>query len=564
MAFDGIITQAIAKELAEQITLGKIDKIYQPEADELVLHIHTRKGNRRLYITVDSSAACIRFIGENPVNPPQPLPFCMLLRKHIQGGRIVAVEQKDSERILEISLETLNELGFTVARKLIIEIMGKHSNIVLVDMTTGKIIDSIKRISIDVNRARQLLPGKLYEYPPAQNKIPYKEATEEDLRNAGDTGKAVLSKIGGISPAIADELAAREDRYEFLASVMRSIEELEFVPRVYVDESGTPREFHIVPLTAFEESCSVMTFESLSRAMEWYFEHKRSSNRVRQKSHDLVRSVNASLDKLYLKKQRLSEDLLQAENSDNLRLYGELLTANIHQMRPGMKEITVTNYYDGSDVTIPLDPRYSPNKNAQQYFKRFGKAKTAVKEKKLQLESTQQNIDYLESVLTFLNNTDSIREIEDLREELEETGFVRRRRQTGRKRRQKYRPEPRRYTTSDGFRILVGRNNRENDILTLQTAGKTDYWFHTKDIPGSHVILFTEGHEPTETAILEAASLAAFHSKARESENVPVDYVRVRYVKKPSGAKPGMVIFTNNKTVWVNPGEPVSANSTRT
>ncbi len=556
MAFDGIITQAMTRELSDALLLGKIDNVYQPESDELVFHIHTRSGNRRLYATTDSACACVRLIDEGLVNPPQPQAFCMLLRKHLRGGRITEICQKDAERIIEFSLETLNELGFTVSRKLIFEIMGKHSNIVLVDMSSGKIIDSIKRVSIDVNRARQLLPGKLYQYPPAQDKIPYKEATREDLQNAGSTGKAVLACIGGLSPAVARHLAAQEDREKVLRSVMEEIEDGGFVPRVYLDAEGTPREYHIMPLTEFEDTCEVRTFDTLSHALTFFFENKQSSNRARQKSHDLVRAVSAALDKHYLKDQRLKEDLLTAENSEPLRLYGELLTANMHLLRPGMKEIEVTNYYDGSQVKIPLDPRYSPNKNAQNYFKRYGKAKTAIHEKKIQLEENRGSIEYLESVLTYLNNTGSIREIEALREELEETGFLRRRKQKGPRKNKRFKPDPRVYTTSDGFQVLVGRNNKENDALTLQMAAKTDYWLHTKDIPGSHVIVRTEGGEITETAIYEAASIAAFFSKARSSGNVPVDYVRVRYVKKPNGAKPGMVIFTHNRTVFVDPKDP--------
>lgn len=556
MAFDGIITAAMTKELQDNIILGKIDKIYQPEADELVLNIHTRDGNKRLYATVDSAAACVRLIESNPLNPSTPLAFCMLLRKHLQGGRIISVEQRESERIIEISLETLNELGFTVSKKLIFEIMGKHSNIILLDMTTGKVIDSIKRISIDVNRARQLLPGKIYEYPPAQDKVAYKTASAMELDNAGETGKAILSKIGGISPSVATELVEKENRREFLDDVIAEIDSGTFVPRVYEDDKGVPREFHVMALTEFEEACTCKTFDSLSHALTYYFENKTQSNRARQKSHDLVKSVQASLDKVLLKKQRLSEDLLNAENSENLRLYGELLTANMHLLKPGMSEVKVTNYYDGSEVTIPLDPRFSPNKNAQSYYKRYGKSKTAIKEKRIQLEENQESIDYLESVLTFLNNTDSIAEIEEIRSELEETGYVRRRRQAGRAKQKKFKANPHEYETSDGFKLLVGRNNKENDVLTLKTASKSDYWFHTKDIPGSHVILLTAGRQITETAIYETAAVAAFHSKARDSENVPVDYVLVKHVKKPAGAKPGMVIFTNNKTVWVNPAEP--------
>lgn len=554
MAFDGIITCAMVKELQDKIYLGKIEKVYQPENDELVFHIHTKTGNVKLFASVGSAHARLHFIEENPKNPPVPLAFCMLLRKHLQGGRIVEISQKDSERIIEISLETLNELGFTVSKKLIFEIMGKHSNIILVDMTTGKIIDSIKRVSIDVNRVRQVLPGKEYEYPPVQDKIPFKVITADQLGAIDANSKAILSQVGGISPAIAWELTAKKDRYGFLQQILESIASGTFVPRVYLDEKDVPQEFHITDLTEYEDAARRMDFQTLSQCLAYYFDNKASSNRARQKSHDLVKSVTTTLDKLYLKKQRLSEDLLKAENSEDLRLYGELLTANMHLIKPGDKSVEVVNYYDNSTVKIPLDERHTPAKNAQQYFKRYGKAKTAVKEKQIQLEEVDDDIKYLESVLSYLNNTDSVEEIEALRTELIETGYIRRRKTTFKEK--KYKPQPHRYETTDGFTVLVGRNNKENDYLTLKTASKADIWFHTKDIPGSHVIVQTDGKELSESGIFEAAAIAAYHSKGRTSENVPVDYVAVRYVKKPAGAKPGMVIFTNNKTVWVNPGLP--------
>ena len=554
MAFDGIITCAMVKELQDKIYLGKIEKVYQPENDELVFHIHTKTGNVKLFASVGSAHARLHFIEENPKNPPVPLAFCMLLRKHLQGGRIVEISQKDSERIIEISLETLNELGFTVSKKLIFEIMGKHSNIILVDMTTGKIIDSIKRVSIDVNRVRQVLPGKEYEYPPAQDKLPFKAIACGQLDAIDANSKAILSKVGGISPAIASELAAKKDRYGFLQQILESIASGTFVPRVYLDEKDVPQEFHITDLTEYEDAARRMDFQTLSQCLAYYFDNKASSNRARQKSHDLVKSVTTTLDILYLKKQRLSEDLLKAENSEDLRLYGELLTANMHLIKTGDKSVEVVNYYDNSTVKIPLDERHTPAKNAQQYFKRYGKAKTAVKEKQIQLEEVDDDIKYLESVLSYLNNTDSVEEIEALRTELIETGYIRRRKTTFKEK--KYKPQPHRYETTDGFTVLVGRNNKENDYLTLKTASKADIWFHTKDIPGSHVIVQTDGKELSESGIFEAAAIAAYHSKGRTSENVPVDYVAVRYVKKPAGAKPGMVIFTNNQTVWVNPGLP--------
>ncbi|MBR5315156.1 MAG: NFACT family protein, partial [Firmicutes bacterium] len=554
MAYDGIITCAMVRELQDKLYLGKIEKVYQPENDELVFHIHTRKGNVKLYASVNSSRAAVHLIDENLPNPPAPLAFCMLMRKHLQGGRIVSIEQKDAERIIEISLETLNELGFTVSKKLIFEIMGKHSNIILVDMTTGKVIDSIKRVSIDVNRARQILPGIEYTYPPAQDKISFKEIEADQINAIEGGNKLILGQVGGISPAIARELETQDDRHQFLQNLLLDIDAGSFVPRVYMDDKGMPQEFHIVDLAEYEEGTQRKDFDSLSQCLSFYFQNRLSSNRARQKSSDLIKSVSGVLDKLYLKKQRLAEDLLKAENSEDLRLYGELLTANMHLIKPGDKSVEVFNYYDNSMVKIALDERFSPAKNAQNYFKRYGKSKTAIKEKQLQMEETDQDIQYLESVLTYLQNTDNVEEIEALREELVETGYVRKRKTNFKEK--KFKAKPHRYETSDGFTVLVGRNNRENDILTLKNASKTDYWFHTKDIPGSHVIVPTEGRELTETAIFEAAAIAAYHSKGRVSENVPVDYVPIRYVKKPAGAKPGMMIFTNNRTVWVNPAIP--------
>lgn len=559
MAFDGIVTRAMVRELQDRILLGKIEKVYQPEADELVFHIHTKNGNVKLLASVGSAHARVCFITENPVNPPAPLAFCMLLRKHLQGGRITEITQKDSERIIEISLETLNELGFTMSKKLIFEIMGKHSNIVLVDIASGKIIDSIKRVSFDVNRVRQILPGMIYQYPPAQDKIPFREISADQLEALAADGKSILRSVGGIAPAFAEELALRAgvQRSGYLSDVLAAIESPNHADaRVYLDESGAPIDFYPVALSELEESCRVERFGDLSSAMEFYFGKKESSNQGRQKSHDLIRSVNALLDKMYLKKKRLSEDLLKAENSEDLRLYGELLTANIHLIQPGMKSVEVTNYYDGSTLTIPLDVKLSPSKNAQHYFKKYGKSKTAIKEKQIQLDENEAEIKYLESVLSFLENTDDVAEIESIRAELVETGYIRRRRQAGGFKEKKYKPAPYRYTLSNGMSVLVGRNNKENDILTFKTAGNKDLWLHTKDIPGSHVIVQSGGAELDEEAVWEAAAIAAYHSKARTSENVPVDYVQIKYVKKPAGAKPGMVIFTNNRTVYVNPAVP--------
>ena len=564
MSFDGIVTGAVVHQLNHTLVGGKIEKIYQPEADEIILNVHSGRENYKLYISSNSSHARMHLITDTTSNPLNPMGFCMLLRKHLQGGRITAIQQKDSERIIEISVDTINELGFSVNKKLIIEIMGKHSNIIVVDITSNKIIDSIKRISIDVNRYRQLLPGQQYVYPPSQDKVPYYGITEEQIKsfveNAGDnTAKALMSHIQGISPMISDEIVYQAGRmesslYRVLTDFVDRINSDSPSPKVYLQEDDTPFDFHLFPLSSIAGFYKEVAFQNISDAISYYYSNKSSSNRIKQKSSDLDRAIGNSLDKLYLKKQRLSEDLLKAENSDIYRLYGELLTANLHQIIPGASQTEVLNYYNNESLAIPLDPRFSPNQNAQRYYKKYSKAKTAVTEKNIQLSESNIDITYLESVLSYIEKAVSVEEIEELRQELIEGGYLKKKKNNFKP--SKSKPAPYQYTTSDGFRVLVGRNNKENDILTFKTASGKDLWLHTKDIPGSHVILFTDGKGVPETAIFEAAAMAAFHSKARESENVPVDYTQVRHVKKPSGAKPGMVIFVDNKTVYVNPKLP--------
>ncbi len=552
MAYDGIITYAISKELESMLTLAKIEKVYQPGNEELVLQIHTKEGNVRLFMSVGSQSARVCLTENRYKNPEQPPTFCMLLRKHIQGGRITRIEQYKSERIIEFDIEALNELGFTVCKRLIVEIMGKHSNIVLIDIESGKIIDSIKRISIDVNRYRQLLPGVIYKYPPEQDRVPFKEITA-DIKLPEDS-RSIMQCVGGISPAIAREL---ETGSTDIPSIVSAVAEGNITPRIYSDEDGTPREFHVIPLSEYE-GLNEHTFETVSECVENFFYNRDSSNMVKQKSVPLIKTVEAALGKALLKRKRLGEDLLRAEDSDKYRLYGELLTANIHLVTPGAKSVTVTNYYDGNPISIPLDEKLSASKNAQRFFKKYSKAKTAINEKQIQLEENDVNIAYLESVLQSLSDVNTEEDIEAVRDELVETGFVRFRKTPGRKK--KIKPTPIHYTLSDGTDVYVGRNNNENDYLTLKLASKTDVWMHTKDIPGSHLIIkMDDGRNVDDLSaelIYEAASIAAFHSKAGSSANVPVDYVPVRYVKKPNGAKPGMVIFTHNQTVYVDPKLP--------
>lgn len=562
MSFDGMATLAAVKEFKDHLTLGKIEKIYQPQPEQLVFIIHTKAGKQKLFISASGNHSAMYLIENTPENPPTPPVFCMVLRKHLSAARITDIIQHENDRIVEILLETVNELGFSVNKKLTVEIMGKHSNVFLIDVATNKIIDSIKHVSIDVNRARQILPGKPYQYPPSQKKTPFMEITQQDieqfLTGQLQPERSLLSNIQGISPALAQSIASGQDArscYETLQNMICAATSGHISPVVYLDEAGRPVDFHILPLSVYENSYRALSFDTLSQAAGYYFSNRESSNTIKQKANDLLRVVKTHLDKFQLKMQRLGEDLHKAENAEQYRLYGELLTANLHIAKTGASSVTVISYYDGKPLEIPLDPKLSPAKNAQHYYKKYGKLKTAVKEKNLQISETTREIEYLNSVMSYLEKTSSIEEIELLRRELTETGFIRYKK-TRQEKNKTARPKPYTYRLPSGKTVLVGRNNNENDWLTLKKAAASDIWFHTKDIPGSHAILVLNGQEPTEEELFAAAAIAAYHSKGADSENVPVDYTKVRYVKKPSGAKPGMVIFTHNRTLYVNPKLP--------
>ena len=560
MSYDGVVTCAMTQELKRELTQGKIEKIYQPQPEQLLLSVHTARGRRKLFISASGNHSAVYLTQQSPENPVQPPLFCMVLRKHLGAARIQSIRQHGCERIIEIDLETVDELGFNVNKRLTCEIMGKHSNVLLIDLGTGRIIESIKHVGIDVNRARQILPGKHYEYPPLQDKQPFTETDETDLMRLTDgqlqPERNILSGIQGISPALAQSIASASSPYGFLDAMRGAVSDP--APRVY-KKNGVPADFHIVPLAAYESDPSYesVPFDTISEAAEFFFVNRESSNTVKQKSGDLKRVLKAQLDKLRLKVQRLNEDLAKAMDSDKYRLYGELLNANLHLVKPGERKVSVTSYYDGSTIEIPLDPKYSPARNAQNYYKKYGKAKTALKEKQIQLDETMSEISYLESVYAFAERASSVEEVDLLRAELTDSGYLRQRKSRAKGTRPgKTKPKPYTYALPSGMTCLVGRNNKENDFLTFKKASSADIWLHTKDIPGSHVILLTEGAAPSEEDLRCAAQIAAYHSKGRSSANVPVDYTKVRYVKKPSGAKPGFVIFTHNRTLYVDPSIP--------
>ncbi len=576
MPFDGIVTSGIVRELNQVLLNGKIDKIYQPENDEIILHIRANFNNYKLLISVSSNYSRLHLMSGSKDNPETAPNFCMFLRKHIQGGKISSIQQKELERIVEIRIESYNELGYPSQKKLIIEIMGKHSNIILVDAETLRIADCIKKISLDVNRYRQILPGKEYVLPPDQGKIsPLNIDRELFIKKIHQANipiiKAIYQSFQGLSPFIARQICEsagvdeempshsvsafqKEALFKQMYLICCCIREYKYQPCIIADSHNTIKEFYALTTDWMKEHYSIHCYDSLSTVVQTFYSNRDKQNRLKQKSGDLYKHIHSIMDKLGLKKQRLIEEILKSEGADTYKFYGELINANIYRIPEGSSEVLLDNYYNpGEEILIALDPQLTPAQNAQRYFKKYSKSRTAYKKKKIQLKEADKEMAYMESVLQSVKDAESPQDIEEIRQELMEEGYIRRR-YTGHKKRKKL-SQPLNFTSSDGFEILVGKNNKQNDALTLKTASKSDIWLHTKEIPGSHVIICCKGKEPTEKTIFEAASLAAYHSKGKMSENVPVDYTSVKNVKKPSGAKPGMVIYDHYKTVYVNPKE---------
>jgi predicted ribosome quality control (RQC) complex YloA/Tae2 family protein len=546
MPFDNYVVGAVCRELNNLLVCGRIERVYQPEREEIILCVNRPPfggrppGRYNLLISANANRPSFYITDRREAGPGNPPAFCMLLRKYLVGARIEAFRQIPGERIVHIDVLSSGELGLREPRTLVFELMGKHSNIIFLNGSV--IVDAIKRISGDMSRVRQTLPGMEYSLPPP--------------------GK-------GISPVMEEEVSRMRtvdsnppgkglEYYNGLA------EKGEYTPILYYKEEK-PVDFHVFRLSVYE-GLATREFDgetAVSDMLEIWYESRETQGRLSLRANELRSVLKARLDKQYLKKQRLSEELDEAGRAESLKETGDLITANIWRIEKGSKRVALEDYMSNGAVrNIDLDPRLSPAGNAQRFYKLYNKAKTAAVVKKKQLEETQNAIDYLEGVMHFANNADSLAELDGLRFELTETGYIRPQKGAGAKKGKGSRMlhggifDPHKYTLPSGARLLVGRNNSENDELTLRVAAKTDYWFHTKDIPGSHVILKPAGPEPGETDLRSAAETAAWYSKARDSEGVPVDYTIVRYVKKPSGARPGYVIFTNNRTLYVTPRLP--------
>ena len=564
MPLDALCLTAVAGEVRSAVHGGKIDKIYQPTRDEVVLYIRGPAGNVRLLLSANPGHPRAHLTERNRENPEQPPMFCMLLRKHLQGARILELNQPPLERILDFKLETLDELGDRVERRLVLEAMGRSANLLLLD-GEGRIVDCTRRVDGDLARGqRQLLPGLFYRQPPTVDKLNPFTLSPEELRLvlANPLGKAwdklLLDSFTGLSPLVARELAFRAgDDSEKLAAELeklgKAVEENHFTAYLLVRE-GKPVDFTFLPVLQYGPETESIPRESFSALLDDFFSDRESAERVRQRGQDLVKSVTSARDRTARKLGNQARELEATKNRERLRELGDILTSNLHLMEKGMSTFRTMDFYDpeGGEVDIPLDPLLTPQQNAAKYYKEYNKAKTAEEMLTIQIEKGEKELEYLNSVLENIALAEGEKDLQEIRQELTETGYLRRPK-TAAKRAKKVSGKPMEFRSSSGLRISVGKNNSQNDLLTTKLAYKSDIWLHTQKIHGSHVILWLEGGEADARSLTEAAQLAAYFSQARDGSKVPVDYTPVKYVKKPAGARPGMVVYTTYQTAVVEP-----------
>lgn len=568
MAFDGITVAAIATELNYNLTGGRIAKIAQPEADELLLTIKTGKGQKRLYISASASLPLIYLTEENKPGPMTAPNFCMLLRKHIGNGRITAVSQPGLERIICMDIEHLDELGDPCGKKLMIEIMGKHSNIIFCD-DKGFIIDSIKHVSAQMSSVREVLPGREYFIPDTMSKLnPFDTDENSFIRTLKEKpmplSKALYTSFTGISPVSAADICFRAGiepepnagelsddillhLFRQFSYYMEEVQRRSFHPVIYL-RGGEPVEFSSLPLLHYE-SYEKKNYDSISETLAAYYSSKNTLTRIRQKSADLRHIVQTALERNRKKYELQSRQLKDTQHREKYKVYGELINTYGYHLAPGSKELTCMNYYTGKDITIPLDPVKSPQENSQKYFARYNKQKRTFEALTKLIQETQNDILYLESVTTALDIARSEADLAQIKEELIQGGYVRRKYT---KKKEKLTNKPMHYISSDGYHMYVGKNNLQNDELTFSFANGNDWWFHAKGAAGSHVIVRTNGDELPDRTFEEAGKLAAYYSKSRGADKTEIDYIEKKHVKKPNGAKPGFVVYYTNYSLVID------------
>ncbi|MDG0812329.1 Rqc2 family fibronectin-binding protein [Cohnella rhizosphaerae] len=563
MSLDGIVVRALVHELGE-IVGARIAKIYQPTENEVVLHIRGQGFGRKLLLSAHPSMPRLHYTEQPWANPQEPPMFCMLLRKHCEGGIIEAVRQLGAERIVEIDVRHRDELGDLSLKRLVLEIMGRHSNLVLLDPATGIVHDSIRHVTPAISSYRVVLPGVRYVAPPAQDKRNPLEATAADVERAlsesagSPPAGALVEAFTGFSPLLAKEIVFRAGGREAdipaaFAALMADAAAHRYAPSIVEEPSGRTL-FHALPLTHAQGE--VRGCDSMHACLETYYIDKAARDLVRQRTVDLTRLLQNETAKNVKKLEKLRQTLEEAAGADKYRRIGELLTAHLYAMSKGDKQVEVTDYYeeDQPTVRVQLDPLLTPNENAQRYFRKYTKMKNSRDVVTEQIEETGREIAYLESVLQGLD-TATPADIEEIRAELTEQGYIRARggRKGDRGKKKNDRPAILCYTSSEGVPIYVGKNNTQNDYVTNRLGQPNDTWLHTKDMPGSHVLIRAADYG--EQTLKEAAMLAAYYSKGKESSLVPVDYTKIRLVRKPSGAKPGFVIYEGQKTLFITPDE---------
>ncbi len=571
MALDGILLNLAKKEILDGAQFGRVEKIHQPSREELVIHLRTKSGAKKLLLSVRANSPRIHFTQHAPENPATPPMFCMLMRKRLVNATLTDIRQAELDRVLYIDFDATNEIGDRVKLTLSIEIMAKHSNIILFD-GDGKIVDALKRVDLSQSTVRQILPGFKYTSPPAQNKLNILEHSTENIIaqiksfETKTLSSAILSSLQGISPLTSREIAGEfseffvdevsdagfdilKERIDELRNTILNGNGIAFMLK---DETGKPVDYSFMPIKQYGTKYTSVEKESFSELLdEFYFECDRL-DRTRQKAQDLVKFLNSAIARISKKLSLQQTELRQCADRESLRISAELINANLYRLEKGAAFYDLENYYDeNKPIRIKADPSKTPAANAQKYFKDYRKAKTAEAMLTDLIEQGQNDLQYLETVSDALDRASTQAEIEEIRNELVFSGFMRFKKKNNQKQ-PKLLP-PMEYRTTDGFRVLVGKNNMQNDKLSLKTASKSDMWLHTQKFPGSHVIIVSDNKEISDDAIVEAAEIAAYHSKARDAKLVPVDYTYVKHLKKPQGAPPGKVIYHVYYSVNVTP-----------
>lgn len=557
MPFDGIVTKATVEELQDKICGGRIMKIYQPTEYELIFTIRKNRKNHSLLLSIHPTYARFHLTNDKYTNPQEPPMFCMLMRKHIGGAIIDSIVQDGLERVITMNVRAVDEVGDASTKSLMIELMGRHSNIILLNEDKEYIIDSLKHVSSLQNRYRKILPGEKYILPPEQEKFnPLSITSSQFLKridfNQGKLDQQIVHILTGVSPFIARDMVTRmglgsskELERVFLDFQERLIKRL-YQPAIYINKR---EDFHVLPILSNNEE--VNEFSSVNEMLDHFYTGKAERDRVKQQARDLYRFIKNEYDKNKRKLKIHKKTLAKAKDADLYQRRGELLTAHLHLVKQGDKEVTVIDYYDPEqkEITIQLQTNKSPSANAQHFFTKYRKLLTSKKIVKKEMIKTRKEINYFNQLLQQLDRAREV-DIEEIREELREEGYLKKRMKR-KKKKKNTKPIPEQFMSSNGITIFVGKNNKQNEYVTQKVARQDDYWLHTKDIPGSHVII--RSNQPDEDTLLEAAQLAAYYSQAGQSSSVPVDYTRIRHVKKPNGAKPGFVTYSEQKTLNVTP-----------